>query len=190
MMKLRIGYRWKNTTVLGPGRRFVIWVQGCRRRCYRCTAPELQPEEGGAEVSCSDLAKEILDTPQIDGITISGGEPLLQAEALTELLDIILSQKPDLTVILFTGFQIEEITDEKSLRLLRQIDLLIDGEYIDELNYDNIGLRGSENQRLIFLSDRLLSFQEELTKGERKREIHLLNPNELLTIGIATRQNN
>ena len=187
MMKLRTGYRWNNTTVLGPGHRFVIWVQGCQKRCYRCTAPELQPE-GGTEVLCSDLAKEILDTPLIDGITISGGEPLLQAEALIEVLDIILSQKPDFTVILFTGFKIEEITDEKSLRLLRHVDLLIDGEYINELNYDNIGLRGSKNQRLIFLSDRLLSFQEELTKGERKREMHLLNPTELLTIGIATRQ--
>ena len=187
-MKLRIGYVWPTTEALGPGIRYAIWVQGCNKRCFRCASPNLQPEEGGHWTDSQELADAICQTSDINGISISGGEPLLQAEALTELLCEVRRQRPELTVILFTGYKLEQIRTEAGQELLKYVDLLIDGEYIDELNQDNIGLRGSSNQRQHFLTDRLRPYEKEITQGGRRREMHMMSPYEMLTIGIAPRR--
>ena len=187
-MTLNVGYTWPDTTVLGPGHRYVIWLQGCRRRCFRCTSPDLQPLEGGREMPVETLADDICGTADIGGLTISGGEPLLQAEALMELLTLVLRRRPELTVILFTGFRLEQIEESVESTVLSKVDLLIDGEYIDDRNRSDIGLRGSDNQQFYFLTDRLLPDMEEITKGARRREMHMIGEYELLTIGIAPRR--
>ncbi len=187
-MKIRIGYTWPDSTVLGPGHRYIIWTQGCGKRCYRCTSPELQPLEGGKDEETATLAAAICRTEDIDGITISGGEPLLQAKALVQLLETVRRERPALTVILFTGYRLEEIRETDKNVVLDYIDLLIDGEYVDEENSDDIGLRGSANQRFHFLTERLRPFEEEITQGERRREMHMIGDYELLTIGIAPRR--
>jgi len=87
-------------------------------------------------------------------------------------------------VILFTGYLMEDLQSVQAKALLNYIDLLIDGEYYDELN-DNRGLRGSSNQRLHFVTDRLLPWKDELLHSPRNREMHLLGDHDLLTIGIA-----
>ena len=133
------------------------------------------------------MVEDICTTPDISGITISGGEPLLQAGALAELLERVGSRRPELTVILFTGYRLEQVEESIRDTLLSKVDLLIDGEYIDERNRNDIGLRGSDNQHFHFLTDRLLPQQEEITKGERRREMHMIGEHELLTIGIAPR---
>ena len=187
-MNLKVGYIWPDTTALGPGHRYVIWTQGCHRRCFRCTSPELQLMEGGMEKDVDLLANDICATAGIDGITISGGEPLLQQEALSEMLTLVSRQRPELTVMLYSGYLIEEINNYIGFTILGQIDLLIDGEYIDELNTEGIGLRGSSNQRFHFLTDRLRPYEEEIVGGLRKREMHLLGEYEMLTIGIPPRR--
>lgn len=187
-MYLKVGYIWPNTTVLGPGHRYVIWTQGCHRRCFRCSSPELQLMEGGVEKDVESLANDICATSGIDGITISGGEPFLQQDALSEMLTLVSRRRPELTVMMYSGYMIEEISNSRRLTILDQIDLLIDGEYIDEQNTDGIGLRGSANQRFHFLTDRLLPYEEEITHGSRKREMHLWGEYEILTIGIPSRR--
>lgn len=184
-MKLRVGYIKEGTRALGPGWRFVIWTQGCLRRCKDCISPEHQPLDGGYLVDTTDLADQICACRSIDGITISGGEPFLQAEALTDLLDKVNKVRQELTVLVFTGNQLEELTDSDSKALLGSIDLLIDGEYVPELN-DGMGLRGSSNQRFHFLTQNLLRFKEEIEMGKRRREVYVENDNELITIGIAS----
>ena len=139
-------------------------------------------------MAVSSLSREILETSGIDGITISGGEPLLQWRPLAVLLEDVKSKCPELTVILFTGYRRENISEEVASCLLPFIDLLVDGEYIRELN-DNRGLRGSSNQRLHFLSDALINHKETLLDGPRRRESHLIGPREVLTIGIAPGRN-
>lgn len=134
------------------------------------------------------LADDICGTADIGGLTISGGEPLLQAEALMELLTLVLRRRPELTVILFTGFRLEQIEESVESTVLSKVDLLIDGEYIDDRNRSDIGLRGSDNQQFHFLTDRLLPEMEEITKGVRRREMHMIDEYELLTIGIAPRR--
>lgn len=185
-MNLEYGFFWPSTKALGPGNRFSIWTQGCPRRCFKCSSPELQPSGEGILEDVDVIADRIIQTKEIDGITVSGGEPMMQAEALTNLLAAVSLKRPELTVIIFTGFQIEDLQSEHHRALLRYVDVLIDGEYKDSLN-DNLGLRGSSNQRVHFLSTRLLNYRKQLETGRRIREMHVLNQQELLTIGIADR---
>ncbi len=164
----------QGTMVLGPGNRYVIWTQGCPFHCEGCITPESRPLTHKNMVSVRDLAEDIISRTNIDGITISGGEPFLQAESLSELLDIVLEKRPELTVLLFTGYKIESLTWLDAQNLLNKIDLLIDGPYISKLD-DDKGIRGSSNQRFIYLTERLVSFKEEIERGKRKVEYHLSN---------------
>lgn len=181
---LQIGMLCASTTALGPGRRFVIWLQGCKRRCYGCASPEFQPLDGGTRISVDQLLDKIVESTDIDGLTVSGGEPMLQKEALSSLLHKVREMRPDLSVILFTGYLLEDFQSDVSKDVLDCIDLLIDGEYYHEQN-DDMGLRGSANQRLHFLTSRLTSHKEELETGKRKYDMHLHGDNEIWTIGIA-----
>ena len=183
-MKLKVGYIIDGTRALGPGLRFAIWTQGCLRRCYRCTSPELQPLERGKTIDVMTLSDEICATNGISGITISGGEPLLQSQSLKELLSLVVCRRPELNVILFTGYNLQDIQNSVECDILDYIDLLIDGEYIDEQNSSEIGLRGSSNQTFHFLTNRLLPNIEEITTGPRRREMHMIGEYEMLTIGI------
>lgn len=185
-MNLEYGYIWPNTRVLGPGDRFVIWVQGCHRRCFRCTSPELQIFDNGRTIDTDVLVDKICHTHNISGITISGGEPFEQSAALADLLIKLKALRPVLTVILFTGYRLDQLKNEEYRKVLEHVDVLIDGEYIDALN-DNKGLRGSSNQTIHFLTSRLIQYKDILENADRTREIHVLAENELLTIGIANR---
>ena len=184
-MDLRVGYIKAGIRALGPGNRFVIWTQGCLRRCEGCASPEHQPLDGGYLVDTKELSNQICSCLSIDGITISGGEPFLQAEVLIDLLSRVKDVRPELTVIVFTGNKLEELTDLNSKVFLGKIDLLIDGEYIPELN-DGIGLRGSNNQRFRFLTDRLASYRNELESGDRMTETYWADEKRqrMVTIGV------
>lgn len=187
MSSLRYGYYWPDTTALGPGHRFVLWMQGCRRRCFRCASPELMPLDKGQSMSVAEMANLVCADPATEGLTISGGEPLLQCTAVTDLIETVREKRPALNVILFTGYLLEDLKSDEAQRLLRGVDLLIDGEYEDDLN-DDKGLRGSSNQRLHFLTDRLIPWREQLLHGARRREIHMMGQHETITIGIAPRR--
>ncbi len=164
----------QGSKVLGPGVRYVIWTQGCPFQCEGCATPASRPISKDQQVSISDLAEDVLSRPYIDGLTISGGEPFLQAGTLASLLEIIEEKRPELTVLAFSGYQLEALNWPEAQRLLSHLDLLIDGPYRQDLN-DDKGLRGSSNQHFHFLTPRLLSWKDELYNGKRKVEIHLSN---------------
>ena len=163
----------QGSRALGPGLRYVIWTQGCPFHCEGCATPESRTKTHDKQVYITALAEDILARPSIEGVTISGGEPFLQAEALADFLDLVLAKRPELTVMLYTGFLREYLTWPKAQRLLGHLDLLIDGPYVKELN-DNQGLRGSSNQQLHFLTPRLLPWKDELEHGKRKVEFHIV----------------
>src|SRR5438132_12678699 len=100
---LRLARRSNRCTVLGPGVRAVLWVQGCPLRCPGCVAPETLPFAGGEVVQVSRLAEEIIALREIDGLTFSGGEPMSQADALIELVDRVRACR-DLSIVCYTGF--------------------------------------------------------------------------------------
>ena len=139
----------KNTKALGPYSRYAIWVQGCKKRCAGCISKDSQPLDGGYEEDVDLLASDIINVPDIEGVTISGGEPFLQAESLVYLIKKV-KEKKDIGVIIYTGMLFEEI---KESGLVKVSDLIIDGEYIDELN-DNLSLRGSSNQQMHLITER------------------------------------
>lgn len=157
---------------LGPGLRYVIWTQGCPFSCPGCVTPQSRSIEGGRIAETDSIAADIVAQRRIDGITVSGGEPFLQSASLARLLAKVKALRPELTVVVFTGFRIEQLTSEEALNALSMIDLLVDGPYIEALN-DGCGLRGSSNQRLHFLSERLRPYEAQLTEGKRSVELSL-----------------
>jgi len=166
-MKLQLYMTVPATSVLGPGKRFGIWAQGCEKHCKGCIAPDSWDRNGGYERTVSDLAGEILSIDLIEGITISGGEPFLQQDALCELIHTI-QKKKNLGVIIYTGMKYEEIS---STELSSLADLIIDGEYIENQN-DGKSLRGSANQRAICVTERYRDFvKNEYGIDGRKIEI-------------------
>jgi anaerobic ribonucleoside-triphosphate reductase activating protein len=155
---VRIQRRHAPVTVLGPGRRAVIWVQGCTLGCVGCLIPESWHKHAGERVSLQDLAKWVLSQPEIEGITLSGGEPMQQALELLRLIDLLRGVR-DLGVVCYTGYTVDHIREkgtEDQKALVERVDLLIDGPYVQRLHIPLLW-RGSSNQRLIPISSRYLS---------------------------------
>lgn len=139
-------------TVLGPGTRYVVWVQGCHRACPGCIAASSHKAGAGKMISAGALALDIC-LSGAEGLTISGGEPFLQAGPLAAMVQKV-RRKRDLGVIVYTGYLYEELLAlPAAAPLLAVTDLLIDGPYIWELD-DGKSLRGSSNQRVIPLTGR------------------------------------
>lgn len=167
---------------LGPFSRFGVWVQGCCRGCPGCITPDAQPMDGGYEMEVADLATLILRYPEVEGLTISGGEPFLQSDALCTLIRRVRQIAP-LGVIVYTGFTFEEIQDNPLTDLC---DAIIDGPYLAELN-DERSLRGSSNQRLILLSSR---YEGLIPFGTVQRQTEWVQPTGggLAQVGIPSQQ--
>lgn len=175
------------TRALGPGLRYAIWVQGCPFRCPHCETPEGRSFAPNTLISVEELANDIISRPKIEGITISGGEPMEQAGLLADLLELVLAKRPELNVISYTGYQIEQLRAKDTLRFISHLDVLIDGQYIHEMN-DNIGLRGSSNQRVFFLTTRLAENAKMFTEERRRIEIRFKGPYVSL-IGLTNHNN-
>jgi anaerobic ribonucleoside-triphosphate reductase activating protein len=159
----------KKTQTLGPYTRYAIWTQGCHRCCPGCISPASRDPGGGYEEDVAALAADILQTAGIEGITISGGEPFLQAEALAALIKSVKAAR-DLGVVLYTGYTLDEVAGNELAQLC---DIIIDGVYMEELN-DGLSLRGSANQKVCLMTDR---YKEEAGQlygvAGRKIEIHI-----------------
>lgn len=140
--------------VAGPGIRAMVWVAGCHRRCPGCSQPEFFGFDVGQEVPVAELWKRIRSIADIDGITFSGGEPFEQARPLAALAK--LAHMHGKTVVSYTGYRLEALQADRQRfgPLLDEVDLLIDGEFREELT-GNYRWRGSANQRLICLTDRI-----------------------------------
>jgi anaerobic ribonucleoside-triphosphate reductase activating protein len=141
-------------TVLGPGNRFALWVQGCPLSCAGCVSPQWIPAHGGRDVPVADLAARIAEQAA-DGLTVSGGEPFAQAGPVALLIDLVRARR-DLSVLAYTGFTLEHLRrrgtgDQR--RLLDRLDLLIDGPYLASRHAD-LRWRGSANQRIHRLTGR------------------------------------
>lgn len=137
--------------VLGPGNRIGLWLCGCHRACEGCINPELWDRREEFEIDVPNvigLISKIAESNRIDGFTISGGEPFLQADELARLLPFLSSISTD--ILIYTGYCLEELRDlnDKSINsILDSAAVIIDGAYIESLNDDSI-LRGSSNQQI------------------------------------------
>ena len=180
---IRINQRVKGITTLGPYSRYGLWVQGCTRACPGCISPDAQDPTGGYTYSVEMLAQEILETEGIEGITISGGEPFLQQEALARLIRRVREEK-DLGIIVYTGFYYPEVA---LTELAELSDAIIDGPYIENKN-DGRSLRGSSNQRLILLTER---YRDSLRIGAlvRQTKMYPTQDGNAVLVGVPSQSN-
>ncbi|MDD5435213.1 MAG: 4Fe-4S single cluster domain-containing protein [Nitrospira sp.] len=171
-----------SSRVNGPGKRMVVFFQGCTRKCPCCFNPDTHSFQKAHLYTSEDIFKQFL-LPDTEGITVSGGEPFNQAKGLLQLLKTA-KEEYGLSTVVYTGFSYEELLlkGKEDPTILRQaqddtnrvmvslsnhdygnppsqfifnyIDVLIDGAYKDNMKEPTLLARGSTNQRLLFFSDR------------------------------------
>ncbi len=159
MSKIKLSGIIEESIVDGPGIRFVIFSQGCPHHCKGCHNPQTFDSTGGYEDDTNNIIMKIKKNPLLKGVTFSGGEPFLQAEAFTELAREIHSLGLD--VMSYTGYVFEDLIVRKEniawQNLLHNIDILIDGPFLLEKKSLLLKFRGSENQRIINVNESLKS---------------------------------
>lgn len=159
MTKVQIAKILGGTRVEGPGLRVAVWTQGCTIKCPGCFNPELWGTRGGLAFSPSELFVAIMEVvkthPNTEGVTFLGGEPFDQAAGLAEVSRLL--KHSGLSVMVFTGFRLSDLetsVEEGSSNFLQQIDLLVDGPFIQSKLDSTRPWLGSTNQQFHFLSSR------------------------------------
>ncbi|MFC1622764.1 4Fe-4S single cluster domain-containing protein [Patescibacteria group bacterium] len=156
MKKINLSHFEPHSRANGPGVRAVIWVQGCSIGCKDCINQHTWPHKPKELVTVDELFNRVMGVADlIEGVTFSGGEPFQQAGPLAKLTNRL--SQAGLSIVCFTGFTLEFLKSQKaptgSELFLQQIDLLIDGPYIEAKKTNSLPLRGSANQRLCFLTN-------------------------------------
>lgn len=147
---MRIASTISDSIVDGPGLRFTVFTQGCPHHCPGCHNPETHDPAGGREISVEELARIMLGNPLTDGLTLSGGEPFLQAEECAALARI--ARGRGLNVWAYTGYTYEKLLEKGEparLALLEALDVLVDGPFVLARKSYGALFRGSDNQRLL-----------------------------------------
>ena len=145
-MQIRIAGLVPESYVDGDGIRFAIFMQGCLRNCAGCHNPETHALDGGRLIDTAEIISAVKKNPLLDGITLTGGEPLLQLDAANELARA--AKSIGLSVWLYTGYTFEEIPSNAAT-LLESVDVIIDGAFIESQRDLDLQFRGSSNQRII-----------------------------------------
>tara|TARA_B100000767_G_scaffold266479_1_gene283901 strand:+ start:1861 stop:2421 length:561 start_codon:yes stop_codon:yes gene_type:complete len=176
---LNVGHLEPQSTIYGPGNRFVIWTQGCTLGCKGCWNKQFWPESGGKGWSIDDLAQEILATKDIEGITLLGGEPFQQLSAVRELIETV--KEHGMTVFLYTGYEKKEFS-EAMWETYHACDIVVTGRYRESLRSTFLQWRGSSNQEVDFPSP---AYQDIRPREVRQVEFHIEN-GELRLYGYPT----
>ncbi|MEA5574848.1 4Fe-4S single cluster domain-containing protein [Anabaena sp. UHCC 0451] len=169
--------------VNGPGCRAVVWVQGCPRECAGCFNPDSWTFEINKLVSIDSLATDILKNPHNTGVTFSGGEPFLQASALASLARKV--KDAGLNVMAFTGFTLKQLQAESapdgSQELLAQLDILVDGPFIEsQAIHSPLSPVSSKNQQVhVFNPD----FKDQISWASDQIEVHVLKDGDRIVTG-------
>ena len=145
-MLIRVAGLVPESFVDGDGIRFAIFMQGCLRNCEGCHNPDTHALDGGQLIDTQEIIAAIKKNSLLDGITLTGGEPLLQVAAANELA--LAAKSFGLNVWCYTGYIFEELPAEAA-PLLKNVDVLIDGPFIESQRDLNLQFRGSRNQRII-----------------------------------------
>lgn len=163
-------------STLGPGQRIALWTRGCAKHCPGCANPELWEAAADAYIENEKLADILLDLAARTGahrLTVTGGDPLEQADDLAQVLAAIRPAFDD--ILVYTGYVLEGERDAVLPATFRLpvaldplIDVLIDGPYVEALNDGICGLRGSANQRLIVRNPALEKLYHEEERKPRR----------------------
>ena len=148
-MKLQVLDIVMDTVVDGPGLRASIYLAGCYHKCPGCHNPQSWDMNGGKEMEVDEIV-EILKQSGHTKFTITGGDPFYQPTGLLELVVQIRKEIPGSNIWCYTGFLFEDLLDrEEMVLILKNIDVLVDGPFIQELRDETLMYRGSSNQRVL-----------------------------------------
>ena len=151
-MKIRIAGIVDDSIVDGEGVRLTVFTQGCPHHCHGCHNPQTWSLDGGHEVDTEEVVQKLKENPLLSGITFSGGEPFLQPAPLADLARA--AHSLGLDVWSYTGFTLEELEKRTNVQqLLNEVDVLVDGPYVEALRDLTLRFRGSSNQRIIDLKE-------------------------------------
>lgn len=151
-MKLKIAGIVDDSVVDGDGIRLTVFTQGCPHHCHGCHNPQTWNLTGGHEIDTEEIIEKLKENPLLSGITFSGGEPFLQPAPLAELARA--AHSLGLDVWSYTGFTLEELEKRTDAQqLLKEVDVLVDGPYMEDLRDLTLRFRGSSNQRIINLNE-------------------------------------
>jgi anaerobic ribonucleoside-triphosphate reductase activating protein len=182
-MNIRINSYIPITNVEGVGTRFAIWVQGCPIHCEGCANSHMWDFNGGKIYEISEFIKIIKSyANRIEGITWLGGEPLAQIMPVVKISEEV--QKIGLSVITFTGYDYNEIKNQKEVKeLIKYTDILIDGKFEkDKIDYSRAWV-GSKNQNYYFFSDRY--DKSVITEYKNKFEVRITPDNKVILSGMG-----
>jgi anaerobic ribonucleoside-triphosphate reductase activating protein len=146
----------ENEHLYGPGRRIVLWTQGCTIHCPGCTNQHIWKKSGGTAYKADEIFEYCIQQENIDGITLHGGEPTDQMAALLPLLRKLKSLH--YSVILFTGYEIESFTNDQQKEFISYCDLIKYGPFVISQMNRYLQFRGSSNQRIIRISERFKDY--------------------------------
>lgn len=151
-MKIKLFGTANDSIVDGPGIRYAVFTQGCPHNCEGCHNPGSHDPDGGYWEEIDNIINKIRKNPLLDGVTLSGGEPFMQARECAEIAKKV--HDMGLNVITYTGFTFEELianADKKNgfSELLKNTDILVDGRFVLEKRSVDLNFKGSSNQRLI-----------------------------------------
>ena len=169
--------------VLGPGNRVAIWLSGCEHRCVGCSNPELWEQKDEHKISLEGIIKvlkTICDNCKVDGFTLTGGDPFFQSDALIELLPYLHSISDD--ILVYTGYQYEELV-ERYHDILKDISVIIDGPYVEAENHGAM-LKGSDNQRIIYLNRSIEERYIEYLKHAHSKIQNFTTSDGIISVGI------
>jgi anaerobic ribonucleoside-triphosphate reductase activating protein len=169
--------------VNGPGCRAVIWVQGCLRECPGCFNTGSWSFEINQLVSVDSLAEKILSNPRNQGVTFSGGEPFWQAAALASLARKV--KAAGLNVMSFSGFTLEQLQSAYApagaQELLNQLDILIDGPYVESLAINSPDSPVSSSNQRVHVFNPVL--KDDISWASDQIEIHIFKDGSRLVTG-------
>jgi len=149
MMFLRINYLLPKSRANGPGSRFTIWVQGCSIHCPGCSNTDTWDPLKGYSISVNELVDIIKAESTMDGITITGGEPLDQFDAIYNLCFKIFGTY---SIFLTTGYTLKQIHQKKQTKIMNVLDIACLGPFEKDKVCKN-KWKGSENQEIVYLTD-------------------------------------
>lgn len=190
-MRLHAVLLTPGVTALGPGRRIGLWVEGCSLRCPGCTSPDLFERRPSSARPVSELLERIIAlSPRHCGLTVSGGEPFDQATPMAALLEGV-RRRTDLDVLVYSGYRREELEggSTEQRRLLRSVDLLLDGRYEESMPTRKLW-RGSDNQVLHLLSPRAAAYSALTDRehhGRRPLQVGFSKDGRLRIVGVPRR---
>lgn len=166
--------------IYGPGKRFVIWLQGCSLACDGCWNQQMWSFKVRQLIHREELLQLILNADSVKGVTFLGGEPLQQSENLNWLLSRI-RERSGLTIFIYSGFELAELSASGKLSWLSELsDILVLGRYVQSLRTTTSQWRGSTNQQVVYP---IGSREHEKPSEVNQTEIHIALDGSLTILG-------